>query len=275
MDSGDEAATSSDASPTLEPPAAKDVETLSQMLRLADFLRCNEKELSAHELVDVCAAAARVKLYDPTLFKDTLGPALLRSFRKGLSLDGDARRMSVDGATEVLRALASLNAAGALSDVFTAAAKALKERGDGINPSQLRLLKDIYISIGKEKDMMFLACIPSVESGVASQVRGSLKEGVSADGLPMRPGARICESYFKTGHCRSGLLCRWDHPETLHVSMNSEGYPMRPWAPACPYFMAMGTCDYRKTCKWHHPDKRDRKNAAGMTYAWIPKGGMG
>lgn len=277
MDSGDEGPMSSDvsASPEPAPPAARNVETLSQMLRLAESLRSRGTgEFPPHELVDICAAAARVKFYDPALFTDTLGPALEQSLRSGLSTESSNKRLTIGNVVEVLGALASLNAASALSDVFMAAAKALKERGDNIDMVQLKFLKDIYSSTGKEKDLGFLLSLSPAAGGAAPEVRGSSREGTTTDGLPMRPGARICESYLKTGHCRAGASCRWDHPEDLRVKFNSEGYPMRPWAPACPYYMAMGTCDYRKTCKWHHPDKRERK-AQGMNYAWIPKGGMG
>lgn len=36
-------------------------------------------------------------------------------------------------------------------------------------------------------------------------------------GLPMRPGARICESFAKNGTCRVGTACRFDHPEGMKV----------------------------------------------------------
>jgi len=250
------------------------VETLSQMLRLAESLRGRSAELRPRELADSCVAAARVRFYDPGLFADTLGPALERGLRGGLSEEG-GERLGVGDVVEVLGALASLNAASALPGVFAAAAKALGERSDGVDAAQLKLLRDIYSSAGREGDLgPLLSLAPAAAVAAQQEVRGSTREGTTADGLPMRPGARICEGYLKTGHCRGGASCRWDHPEDLRVRLNSEGFPVRPWAPTCPYYMAMGTCDYRKTCKWHHPDKRERK-AQGLNYAWIPKGGMG
>lgn len=37
-------------------------------------------------------------------------------------------------------------------------------------------------------------------------------------GLPMRPGARICESFAKNGTCRVGTACRFDHPEGMKAA---------------------------------------------------------
>jgi len=238
MDSGDEAVVSSGASssesPALPPPEARHVETFSEMLRLAEYLRGQKRELGADELVDICAAAARVKFYDPGLFRDTLGPALESSFRSGLTAEERDKRFTVDSAVETLRALASLNAAGALPGVFTTAAKALRERSESITTEQKKVLREVFVGIDREGDVAFLKGLTACADTPPPQVRGSLKEGQTPDGLPMRPGARICESYLKTGHCRAGASCRWDHPEELRVRYNSEGYPMRPWAPACP-----------------------------------------
>lgn len=276
MDSGDEASASSgeEVSEKAAVPAPKEVETLGQMLRLSESLIGRANDLPPSELVDICQAAARVKFYDPSLFKDTLGPALIRRFRNGLSSDSSDKRLSIDGVIEVLSTLTSLNAASALSQVFESAADALKDHG-GFTTSQRKLITDVYASASREKDVAFLQQLPP-QGLVHNEVKGSQKAGITSEGLPMRPGVRICETYFKTGNCRSGSSCRWDHPEALRVTFNSEGYPVRPWAPVCPYYTAMGTCDYRKTCKWHHQDKRERRATSScMAFAWIPKGGMG
>lgn len=281
MDSGDEAGSGSEAEAdgpgrAEAPPAARDVQTLGQMIRLAESLRGRER-LAPAELLDVVGAAGRVRFYDPALFGETLAPALLQCLRKGLD-DGGGERFSVDSAVELVRILAELNAAGALAEVFAAAASALAAQGGALSKDQRRLLKEVYRAAGREADVAFLARLRSDASLTDTEVRGSTREGLTGDGFPMRPGQRICESYMRTGQCRAGTACRWDHPEGFRVTYNPEGYPQRPWAPVCPYYMAMGSCDYRKTCKWHHPDKRDREcrtGGTGMTHAWIPKGGMG
>ena len=30
--------------------------------------------------------------------------------------------------------------------------------------------------------------------------------------FPQRPGAQVCDFYVKTGHCKFGDQCRFDHP---------------------------------------------------------------
>merc|ERR1711963_935797 len=101
--------------------------------------------------------------------------------------------------------------------------------------------------------------VPLGEDKQLTTIQGSTEVGLTVEGLPMRPGQRICENYFKSGICRNGAACRGDHPPSMRITFNSEGYPLRPWVQACSYYMRMGTCDYRKTCKWHHPEKRDRQ----------------
>jgi len=278
--------TSRSRSPSLgPPPAARDVQTLGQMMRVADAIKKKaggkkKVDLSADELLDLCQAAARIKFYDPELFQDTLAPALLRCFRSGLDSSDvgsgkttESKQFSLDGGLEIVCTLASLNAASALTAVFQEAANAFRETGVKLSKAQRRLLNEVYSTIDRVQDIAFLAGLgPPSDSG-PTEIRGSVSEGVSVDGLPMRPGQRICESYLKTGNCRSGAACRWDHPEGFRVTYNSDGYPVRPWAPVCPYYMAMGTCDHRNTCKWHHPDKRERKNNVGGGI-WIQSGGI-
>eukprot|EP00435_Cladocopium_sp_Y103_P067390 s358_g30.t1 len=219
-----------------------------------------EQELceQPQELCAVCGAAARVKFYDPGLF-ETLGPALKKCFQMGLDGPGQAgaKRFSLLEALDVLKALSQLNAAKALSTVFTAAIKAieveLRSGGSGLDTSQRKFLRETYSNAGREEDVAFLSQLRTDQGPPAST-----REGLNTAGLPMRPGARICESFAKNGTCRVGTTCRFDHPEGMKVTFNSEGFPMRPWATVCPYYMSMGTCDFKRNCKWHHPDKRER-----------------
>ncbi|CAK9047919.1 unnamed protein product [Durusdinium trenchii] len=250
----DRGARSRSPSPAAVEPA--DVQTLPQMLRLAEVLSkrpikdlCEPRELCA-----VCAAAARVKFYDLGLF-EILGPALKKCFQMGLEAS-DAKRFSLSEALDVLRALTQLNAAKSLSMVFTAAIKAIEAelRGGGsLDATQRKFLRETYTNAGREEDVAFLSKLRNDAGPPAST-----KEGLNSAGLPMRPGARICEVFAKSGTCRVGTTCRFDHPEGMKVTFNSEGFPLRPWASVCPYYMSMGTCDFKRNCKWHHPDKRDR-----------------
>ncbi|CAE7520513.1 unnamed protein product [Symbiodinium sp. CCMP2592] len=234
-----------------------EVETLPQMIRLAEaFGKRKVQELAElpAELGAVCAAAARVKYYDPGLFTETLGPAMRKCLQAGLSSLGseaESRRFSLMEALDVLRALSQLNAAKALSAVFTAAIKAIeayaKKAGGngGLDKGQIKFLRELFVAAGREEDVAFLSELRAAAGGH----QGSVKEGLNSQGLPMRPGARICDSFAKSGTCRLAANCRFDHPEGMKVTFNSEGFPMRPWAATCPYYMSMGTCDFKRNCK--------------------------
>lgn len=253
-------------SPEASAVSPGEVETLPQMIRLAEaFGKRKVQELAElpAELGAVCAAAARVKYYDPGLFTETLGPAMRKCLQAGLSSPGseaESRRFSLLEALDVLRALSQLNAAKALSAVFTAAIKAIeayaKKAGGtgGLDKEQIKFLRELFVAAGREEDVAFLSELRAAAGGP----QGSVKEGLNSQGLPMRPGARICDSFAKSGTCRLAANCRFDHPEGMKVTFNSEGFPMRPWAATCPYYMSMGTCDFKRNCKWHHPDKRER-----------------
>jgi len=269
------------------PPAPKDVTTFGQMLRLAETLKSGG-ELTPGTLVDICAAAARVRFFDAELFQETLAPVLLRFLKQGVEARpgpggcDDARGdrdvacgmhlFDIDGLLQILEALAGLNAVSALLEIFTVAAKALRDNCGSLSNEQRKATRDIYKAAGRERDVTFLSYLaPSTEdSGQPMKVRGSAMDGFNSEGLPMRPGARICEFYMKIGACKGGAMCRMDHPESLRLTFNGEGYPSRPWVAACTYYMRMGTCDYRKNCKWHHPEK---KQSGGTTTGWMAKGG--
>ena len=85
-----------------------------------------------------------------------------------------------------------------------------------------------------------------------------------ASPYPVRADAPDCTYYMKTGHCRFGATCKFNHPpERLAqlsstseggVSLNSLGLPIRPGATECSYYMKTRTCKFGRTCKFHHPE---------------------
>ncbi|KAL8147111.1 zinc finger CCCH domain-containing protein 37-like [Apium graveolens] len=117
----------------------------------------------------------------------------------------------------------------------------------------------------------------------------------NSKGLPVRPGETDCPFYLKTGSCKYGATCRYNHPEryainppvapasfvapTSHFSigfnpsasylqtvdprltqatlgMGSTIYPQRPGQIACDFYMKSGVCMFGETCKYHHPIDR-------------------
>ncbi|XP_047315330.1 zinc finger CCCH domain-containing protein 37 isoform X2 [Impatiens glandulifera] len=81
---------------------------------------------------------------------------------------------------------------------------------------------------------------------------------------PQRPGQLECDFYMKTGVCKFGERCRFNHPmdrtaPTIqdaiqqNVKITPAGLPRREGSIHCPYYMKTGTCKYGVTCKFDHP----------------------
>jgi hypothetical protein len=90
--------------------------------------------------------------------------------------------------------------------------------------------------------------------------------------LPQRPGETVCAYYMKTGECKYGIKCRFDHPKdrpepTSHndqtqkvatpirsAALNSKGLPIRPGEIDCVYYCKTGSCKYGASCRFNHPE---------------------
>merc|ERR1711904_379683 len=80
---------------------------------------------------------------------------------------------------------------------------------------------------------------------------------------PSRPGEDKCEFFIRTGYCRYGMNCRFDHPREFFVQRNSVGLPLRPDAAECDYFMDTGLCKYGMACRFNHSEKYVREGKSG------------
>ncbi|OWM86134.1 hypothetical protein CDL15_Pgr010958 [Punica granatum] len=92
-------------------------------------------------------------------------------------------------------------------------------------------------------------------------------EAVESGPYPERPGEPDCSYYIRTGLCRFGATCRFNHPANRKLAianarMHGE-YPERIGQPECQacYYLKTGTCKFGATCKFHHP--RDKAGIAG------------
>ncbi|KAJ0989350.1 hypothetical protein J5N97_007706 [Dioscorea zingiberensis] len=83
---------------------------------------------------------------------------------------------------------------------------------------------------------------------------------------PQRPGQIECDFYMKTGQCKFGDRCRFDHPidrsaplstvnqvSQQNIKLSLAGLPRREGSAACAYYMKTGACKYGATCKFDHP----------------------
>ena len=63
------------------------------------------------------------------------------------------------------------------------------------------------------------------------------------------PGAPDCAFYVKTGTCKYGATCKFNHPPAAQPEL----HPQRPGAPDCSFYMKTGECKFGPTCKFNHP----------------------
>ncbi|XP_030971091.1 zinc finger CCCH domain-containing protein ZFN-like isoform X3 [Quercus lobata] len=90
-------------------------------------------------------------------------------------------------------------------------------------------------------------------------------ETMESGPYPERPGEPDCSYYIRTGLCRFGATCRFNHPPNRKLAiatarMKGE-FPERVGQPECQYYLKTGTCKFGATCKFHHP--RDKAGVAG------------
>ncbi|EPS74454.1 hypothetical protein M569_00301, partial [Genlisea aurea] len=92
-----------------------------------------------------------------------------------------------------------------------------------------------------------------------------LREPSDSGHYPVREGEPDCSYYIRTGLCRFGATCRFNHPPNRKLAiataqMKGE-YPERIGQPECQYYIKTGTCKFGATCKFHHPP--DKAGIAG------------
>jgi serine/threonine-protein kinase/endoribonuclease IRE1 len=60
-------------------------------------------------------------------------------------------------------------------------------------------------------------------------------ETLTTPAYPSRPGKQHCDFFIKTGHCRFGGECVFDHPPKYGVQLTEAGLPFRPGQPVCDF----------------------------------------
>ena len=72
-------------------------------------------------------------------------------------------------------------------------------------------------------------------------------------GFPRRPDQPLCDFFSRTGHCKFGEGCKFDHPPKFAVCLNERGLPLRPGQPICSFYSRTGACKFGPSCKFDHP----------------------
>ncbi|KAL6562392.1 RNA-binding, Nab2-type zinc finger [Orobanche gracilis] len=101
----------------------------------------------------------------------------------------------------------------------------------------------------------------------------------NSKGLPVRPGEEDCPFYLKTGSCKYGATCRYNHPDRYSFGLGPTIYPQRPGELECDYYMKTGICKFAFSCKFHHPVDRSKPKAPAaeseenvkLTLAGLPR----
>ena len=93
---------------------------------------------------------------------------------------------------------------------------------------------------------------------------------------PIRPGEPDCSFYLKSGSCKFGEGCKFNHPPEKVTQMLATAtvgppaglvnglYPIRPGQPDCSFFMNSGACKYGETCKFNHPPEKAGSAPTGL-----------
>ncbi|XP_022742015.1 zinc finger CCCH domain-containing protein ZFN-like isoform X2 [Durio zibethinus] len=106
---------------------------------------------------------------------------------------------------------------------------------------------------------------PSLNQDAMWQMNLRSSETMESGPYPERPGEPDCSYYIRTGLCRFGATCRFNHPPNRKLviaaaRMKGE-FPERVGQPECQHYLKTGTCKFGATCKFHHP--RDKAGIAG------------
>ncbi|XP_039809452.1 zinc finger CCCH domain-containing protein 8-like isoform X5 [Panicum virgatum] len=129
--------------------------------------------------------------------------------------------------------------------------------------------------------------------------------------LPVRPSEPVCSFYVKTGKCKFGAKCKFNHPkdvgiapviakETIYTATtdaaahigtadssvpakthaptapaeahNAKGLPIRPGEVDCSFYMKTGSCKYGSICRFNHPYRPvvDIASMAPLVQATLP-----
>lgn len=82
--------------------------------------------------------------------------------------------------------------------------------------------------------------------------------GRSYNNYPVRPEAEDCSYYMKTGMCKYGSNCKFNHPFRRKNQVSKEKLKERDetsdktFQTECKYYMRTGGCKYGKACRYNH-----------------------
>ncbi|XP_024025011.1 zinc finger CCCH domain-containing protein 43 [Morus notabilis] len=95
---------------------------------------------------------------------------------------------------------------------------------------------------------------------------------------PVRPEAEDCSFYLKTGNCKFGSNCKFNHPVRRKNNQASkekakewEESTEKPGQSECKYYLRSGGCKFGKACKYNHSrGKTSVAPAAELNFVGLP-----
>ncbi|XP_077250632.1 zinc finger CCCH domain-containing protein 67-like isoform X3 [Tasmannia lanceolata] len=80
--------------------------------------------------------------------------------------------------------------------------------------------------------------------------------------LPQRSDSPDCTFYMRTGTCKYGSNCRFNHPPMKRnqagkkKEKGKDEFPERAGQPECKYYLKTGGCKFGKACRYNHPQEK-------------------
>ncbi|KAK7302195.1 hypothetical protein RJT34_13077 [Clitoria ternatea] len=97
-----------------------------------------------------------------------------------------------------------------------------------------------------------------------------------AQQYPLRPEAEDCAFYLKTGTCKFGFNCRFNHPvrwKNQAIKENAEegqDQAERSSQTECKYYLRSGGCKFGKACKFSHSRGKSASPVAELNFLGLP-----
>ncbi|KAM7509220.1 hypothetical protein LguiA_019673 [Lonicera macranthoides] len=96
----------------------------------------------------------------------------------------------------------------------------------------------------------------------------------SCQNLPIRPYAGDCPYYLRTGTCKFGLSCKYNHPlkrtDKVNYDRNNEGFSDKSGQIECKYYLTAGGCKYGNSCRFNHSKPESEIALTELNFLGLP-----
>ncbi|CAF2110367.1 hypothetical protein Bca4012_094679 [Brassica carinata] len=159
---------------------------------------------------------------------------------------------------------------------------------DGSPPSDLNHAADVLSkelkNVGLDEEKM-MSVPGGVDSKALEEEEEEEEDGVSENEsealYPVRPGAEDCAFYMRTGSCKFGSTCKFNHPlpnpTNIQIARESKVREKEEDADKmrlmdCKYYFRTGGCKYGLTCRFNHtkPNSDVPPSAPELNFLGLP-----